>query len=197
MTRAARQLSLFGGGEPSIDAAFATQERIELGRGAWVDLVRGWVRGEDALFARLEAAMRWRAERRFMYERMVDVPRLFARVPEDGEADPMLDTMREALSRRYGPPFASTMLALYRNGDDSVAWHRDRGLRELDEAFVCVVSLGSRRRFALRPFGGGASTALTLGSGDLLVMGGTCQRSFEHCVPKMRVAGPRLAIMFR
>ncbi len=191
------QLSLFGRDAPSFDRAFATARRIELGRGAWVDHVRGWVSGHDALFALLEGAMRWRSERRVMYERVVDVPRLLARVPDDGDGHPMLLDMASALRDRYGASFDSIMLALYRGGSDSVAWHRDQGLRDQDEAFVCVVSLGGARRFALRPFGGGASVALSVGWGDLVVMGGTCQRTFEHCIPKLRRAEPRLAIMFR
>lgn len=192
------QLTFFGGGEPAIDPSFRAARRVELGRGAWVDHVRGWVSGHESLFAALEASMRWRSERRWMYERVVDVPRLLAMVPDDGEGHPLLGAMSRALSDRYGVDFDSIMLALYRSGSDSVAWHRDRGeVRTLDEAYVCVVSLGGLRRFMLRPFGGGPSTSITVGWGDLLVMGGTCQRTFEHRVPKQRHAEPRLAIMFR
>jgi alkylated DNA repair dioxygenase AlkB len=132
-----------------------------------------------------------------MYERMVDVPRLIARVPDDGQGHPLVGAMAGALSRRYGVDFDSIMVALYRGGADSVAWHRDREVRELDESYVCVVSLGGLRRFMLRPFGGGPSTTLSVGWGDLVVMGGTCQRTFEHCVPKQKRADPRIALMFR
>lgn len=191
------QLSLFGGGAPAIDASFRAARRIELGRGAWIDHAAEWVSGHEALFAALEESMRWRSERRVMYERVVQVPRLLGRVPEDGEGCPLLFAMADALSERYRARFDAITLALYRGGSDSVAWHRDKGLRDQDEAFVCVVSLGGARRFMLRPHGGGASTSISVGWGDLAVMGGTCQRTFEHCIPKMRHAEPRLAIMFR
>jgi alkylated DNA repair dioxygenase AlkB len=191
------QLSLFGGGPPAFDPPFATARRAELGQGAWLDHVRGWVSGHEALFAILEDAMRWRSERRVMYERVVDVPRLLAHVPEDGDGHPLLGAMASALSDRYGARFDAVTNALNRGGNDSVAWHRDKGLRDQGEAFVCVLSLGGVRRFMLRPFGGGRSTSLSVGWGDLAVMGGTCQRTFEHCIPKLRHAEPRLAIMFR
>jgi alkylated DNA repair dioxygenase AlkB len=57
--------------------------------------------------------------------------------------------------------------------------------------------VGGQRRFLLRPYGGGHSIALNLGWGDLLVMGGTCQRTWQHCLPKVAHAEPRIAIMFR
>ena len=191
------QLSFSGVGEPSIDEDFASLRRIELGRGVWVDHAREWVAGHDALFVAVRAAMRWRAQRRVMYERVVDVPRLLAKVPEDGDGHPLVHRMANVLSERYGVRFDSITMALYRDGSDSVAWHRDK-VADRDRAIVCVLTLGGSRRFMLRPFGGGGATALTIGGGDLVVMGGTCQRTFEHCVPKTaRHADPRLAIMFR
>jgi alkylated DNA repair dioxygenase AlkB len=133
-----------------------------------------------------------------MYDRIVAVPRLLASVPEDGPGHPLLDAMRAALHTRYGAEVGAASLALYRDGRDSVAWHRDRPYKDLPESLVAVVSLGGGvRKFMLRPFGGGPSHAIRVGLGDLVVMGGTCQRSFEHCVPKTRAAEPRIAIMLR
>jgi alkylated DNA repair dioxygenase AlkB len=132
-----------------------------------------------------------------MYEQIVAVPRLVAALPDDGPGHPLLEEMRGALSARYAMPFPRTGLALYRNGDDSVAWHGDYIARELPEALVATVSLGEPRRFLLRPKGGGASRALTLGWGDLIVMGGSCQRTWQHAIPKVAHAAPRLVIMFR
>ena len=191
------QRSLLGWGEPGIDGRFRTARRIELGRGAWVDRVQGWVDGHEALFDVLEHAMRWRTEERPMYDRVVAVPRLLARAPKDGPGHPLLGDMREALGHRYGVGFSEPSLALYRDGRDSVAWHRDQVLRELDEAHVAVVTLGGPRRFMLRPHGGGESVAFSVGWGDLVVMGGSCQRTWEHSVPKQRRAEPRMALMFR
>jgi alkylated DNA repair dioxygenase AlkB len=93
--------------------------------------------------------------------------------------------------------FGSVGLNYYRDGNDSVAWHADRELRELDETLIAIVTLGSRRPFLLRPKGGGKSINIAPGSGDLLVMGGRCQMNWEHNVPKVRHAGPRISCSWR
>ena len=67
----------------------------------------------------------------------------------------------------------------------------------MDRALVATVSVGAPRRFLMRPHGGGRSVSLSLGWGDLLVMGGTCQRTWQHAIPKVKSALPRIAIMFR
>ena len=105
--------------------------------------------------------------------------------------------MRIALSQRYGVAFDSVGLNLYRDGRDSVAWHRDRIAKDIDDPLVAIVSVGEPRRFLLRPVTGGHSRALLLGRGDLLVTGGTCQRTWQHTVPKVAKAGPRISITFR
>src|SRR5262249_13095009 len=145
----------------------------------------------------LARGTRWRSERRPMYDRIVDVPRLVAAVPADGDGHPLLDEMRAALSARYGEDFTRVSMALYRDGNDSVAWHRDTTARDLPQAIVATVSLGSARRFFLKPTEGGRSLRLELGQGDLFVMGGSCQRTWRHSVPKVAASGPRLAVMFR
>jgi alkylated DNA repair dioxygenase AlkB len=125
------------------------------------------------------------------------VPRLYALVPNDGEGHPVLEAIRLALSARYAEPLTRVSLGYYRDGGDSVAWHGDQVARRLPTAIVATVSVGAPRRFLLRPMGGGKSLALSLGFGDLLVMGGTCQRTWQHSVPKAKRAAPRIAIMFR
>ena len=134
-----------------------------------------------------------------MYDRTVDVPRLVAGLPEDGPGHPAIETMRAALSARYGTALPNVSLGYYRDGRDSVAWHGDYVAREMDEALVATVSLGQPRRFLLRPKGGGGgpSIAFSLGWGDLLVMGGSSQRTWQHAVPKVAHADPRLSVMFR
>jgi len=191
------QPSLFGQGEPGFDAVFPGVRRIALGRGAWVDHLPGWVRGHETLFEALWSGTRWRLEQRPMYDRVVDVPRLFAVLPEDGPGHPLLNEMAEALSARYGRTLSEISLAAYRDGRDSVAFHGDRMGRQADDTVVAIVSLGAPRRFLLRPAGGGVSRAFDLGWGDLLVMGGSCQRTWEHAVPKMAVAKPRMSVQFR
>lgn len=193
-----RQLALFRAAAPSFDKSFAKLHRTDLGDGAWIDRVPGWVGGQDVLFDRLERGTRWRSERRPMYDQVVDVPRLIAVLPDDGDGDPILGEMRSALGDRYQEDFARTSLALYRDGKDSVAFHGDRIARDLPEALVATVSLGAPRRLLLRRAAGGRSVAaFELGLGDLFVMGGTCQRAFRHAIPKVAVAAPRMAIMFR
>lgn len=193
-----RQLDLFSAPAPAFDAAYRTVERIELGDGAWVDHARGWVAGHDVLFDLLERGLAWRQERMHMYDRVVDVPRLLARVPPAGAGQPLLEDIRASLSSRYGEPFVRTTAALYRDGRDSVAFHGDTTARDLDQALVATISLGAPRRFHLRPAAGGGTTrVLALGGGDLVVMGGTCQRTWRHGIPKVAVAAPRIAVMFR
>jgi len=134
-----------------------------------------------------------------MYDRVVPEPRLTHRWRlDDGPAPPAeLCEMAGLLSVRYGVAFTQVGVNLYRDGADSVAWHGDRVARELPEAVVALVSLGAVRPFRLRPAGGGSSVAYLPGPGDLLVMGGSCQRTWQHCVPKTRAAAPRISIQFR
>ncbi len=191
------QLSLLGREEPAFDRAFRGVKRDDLGRDAWIDYASGWVSGHAALFEALLQTTRWRTSQEQMYERIVQVPRLYGVLPQDGPGHPLLEDMRLALSERYGEPFPRVSLALYRDGQDSVAWHGDRVARKMASALVATVSVGSPRRFLLRPYGGGRSRPLNLGWGDLLVMGGSCQRTFQHSIPKIARAAPRIAIMFR
>jgi alkylated DNA repair dioxygenase AlkB len=188
------QLPLFAtAGSPSFDAAFRALERHDLGLGAWIDRVPGWVAHDAALFAQLERELPWRSEKRPMYTRVVDVPRLLASVPSTG----IVNDMRRALSQRYGEAFVRTSAALYRDGRDSVAFHGDTTARDMLEAVVATVSLGAPRTFLVKPTEGGRSRSFSLGGGDLVVMGGTCQRTWRHAVPKVAHAAPRIALMFR
>jgi alkylated DNA repair dioxygenase AlkB len=193
----AGQRSLFGGGAPSIDPQFRRMRRSELDRTAWLDHCPGWVEGHQQLCDVLAAGTRWQHQRVEMYERTVDVPRLVAALPEDGPGHPLLAEMMRALHARYGVAFARIGLALYRDGNDSVAWHGDRVARELPQAIVATVSLGEPRRFLLRPAEGGPARTFALGWGDLIVMGGSCQRTWRHSVPKVARAQPRITVMFR
>ena len=178
--------------------------RTRLSRGAWIDVLPGWIRGADALFGRLAGTVPWRTERRQMYDREVDVPRLVCFYGEGASLpDPVLDQAREALTAHYGhelrEPFVTVGLCLYRDGRDSVSWHGDRTGRGSDEdTMVAIVSLGAPRALLLRPRGGGPARRYNLGHGDLFVMGGSCQCTWEHAVPKTAGAiGPRISVQFR
>jgi alkylated DNA repair dioxygenase AlkB len=195
------QTSLFA--DDTTDSVVVSPERHVLTRGAWVDVQRSWLPDPDAVFSALVDQVPWRAERREMYDSVVDVPRLLhtylagAPLPH-----PALVEARTALSRHYlpelGEPFVTAGCCFYRDGRDSVAWHGDTiGRGRTDDTMVAIVSVGDPRRLLLRPRGGGSSIALTMGHGDLVVMGGSCQRTWEHAVPKAAHAGPRISVQFR
>ncbi|EGD54239.1 alpha-ketoglutarate-dependent dioxygenase AlkB [Gordonia neofelifaecis] len=177
--------------------------RHRLTDGAWVDVRPGWVTGSMELFDDLHADVPWRAERRQMYESIVDVPRLLSFYAEGQPLPhPLLAAMRADLNAHYRHAlpegFATAGLALYRDGSDSVAWHGDRiGRGRTDDTLIAIVSLGSPRTLLMRPRGGGQSRKFVLSSGDVLVMGGTCQRTWDHAVPKSPGAGPRISVQFR
>ncbi len=178
--------------------------RTTLGMGAWVDVLPGWLTGADELFETLATEVPWQAERRQMYDRVVDVPRLLSFYREDEALPhPVLDTARDALTAHYavelGEPFRTAGLCLYRDGKDSVAWHGDRiGRGSTEDTMVAIVSIGSPRSLQLRPRRGGRSRRYALGHGDLIVMGGSCQRTWEHAIPKTtKAVGPRISIQFR
>ncbi len=192
------QPSLFGTGAPSIDPSFAGIERTELAHGAWIERLPGWLSGEQTVFDELTATTTWHAGRRPMYDRMVDVPRLTATLPAAGPGHPVLDEIASALDARHGEPLENVSLAWYRNGRDSVAPHGDQVARTMPTTVMATVSCGAPRRFHLSPVDGGGGLSFDLGHGDLLVMGGTIQRTWRHAVPKTnRPVGPRLCIMFR
>jgi alkylated DNA repair dioxygenase AlkB len=187
----------------SAGCSFDALERRPLSRGAWLDVHRAWLPDADGAFAALVADVPWRAERRQMYDRLVDVPRL-VHTYGVGEAlpHPVLEAARGALSEHYlpelGEPFVTAGCCYYRDGRDSVAWHGDtlgRGRRQ--DTMVAIVSLGDPRRLVLRPRGGGESLSVELAHGDLVVMGGSCQRTWEHAVPKVAHAGPRISVQYR
>ncbi len=192
------------GDEPGPGRLGDTVRRTRLAQEAWIDLRPGWISGADALFERLHDTVPWRAERRHMYDQMVDVPRLLCFYDEDQELpDPVLEEAKALLNAHYadelGEPFRTAGLCLYRDGRDSVAWHGDRiGRGNTEDTMVAIISIGAPRALLLRPREGGHALRHTLGHGDLLVMGGSCQRTWEHAVPKSaRVIGPRISIQFR
>lgn len=191
------QQSLFSGDDIAVDPTVAV-ERTTLGEGSWVDIARGWQRGADQLFTELVGCVPWHQGRRRMYDRVVDDPRL-SRWYRRGAPlpHPALAAARQAIMARYRIVLGGVGLNYYRDGRDSVAPHRDRELRHLDDTLVAIVTLGARRPFLLRPLGGGPSIDVAPASGDLVVMGGCCQLDWEHAVPKARGVGPRISASYR
>jgi alkylated DNA repair dioxygenase AlkB len=193
------QASLFGSAPPALDRSFSTAYRHQLDAASWIDVVPGWLAGADDVFAELVAHARWRHRDRVMWGNLVPEPRLSAGWKEGRVADlaPVLMDARGALSARYAIEFNSGGLNLYRDGRDSVAWHRDRIAKTISHPLVAILTLGSTRRFLVRPYGGGKSIRFDPAAGDLLVTGGLMQRDWEHCVPKAAEAGPRISVTFR
>ena len=192
------QLALFHDGTPRHPGrAFAAPRRRRLDARSWVEHEPGWLSGHEALFDALRHGIEWRTERRTVYDTVIEVPRLTATIPDDGPCPPALAHAREALERRYRRRFESIRLAWYRDGRDSVAMHGDRIGRRIADTVVAILSLGAPRRFLLKPAAGGRSLRFDLGGGDLLVMGGACQRTWRHGIPKAKSAGPRISIQFR
>jgi alkylated DNA repair dioxygenase AlkB len=189
------QPSLLDSCPPGCDPTFEGAVRRDLGAGAWLEVVPRWVDGADTLFEMVLEAAPWGEHERHMYDRMVVEPRLTTRSWDS--PPPVVGEMAGALSERYGRDLVSVSANLYRNGRDSVAWHGDRVGKLRDDTVVALVSLGSARRFLLRPAGGGASLRLVPAPGDLVVLGGTAQATWQHCVPKTAHAGPRISVMFR
>ena len=190
------QGTLLGASEPAIDESFAATRRVLLSEGAWIEHVPAWLAGAEDLFVSVADLVEWNSPMVTMWDKRLPQPRLNGSVPHEGRP-PIVEAMRRALSDRYEIEFRAIGANWYRDGRDSVAWHGDRVARTLPEATIAIVSLGGPRRFLLRPKGGGSSVKLELGSGDLLAMGGSCQRTWQHSVPKVTRAAPRISLTFR
>jgi alkylated DNA repair dioxygenase AlkB len=198
-------LDLMAGSETTLEPLPGRLRRHVLTAGAWVDVLPGWVHGSDPVFETLLAEVDWRAERRQMYDGVVDVPRLLRWYGGDEQLPhPTLAAAREALNAYYaaelGEEFVTAGMCLYRDGKDSVAWHGDTiGRSAHFDTMVAILSLGSPRNLMLRPRAGGHDTLkFPLGHGDLIVMGGSCQRTWEHAIPKTaKPVGPRISVQFR
>jgi alkylated DNA repair dioxygenase AlkB len=153
-----------------------------------------------AWFEQLRDGVKWRSERRPMYDRIVDVPRLVASFALDDLAlpRPILE-MRPAVERFCGVVFLSAGLNFYRDGNDSVAPHGDHVEEGLDEAPVALVSLGAPRLMTIRSKSRPRRILdRHLEPGSLLVMSHASHLNFEHGIPKTRdPVGARISIAFR
>jgi alkylated DNA repair dioxygenase AlkB len=183
----------------AIDASFATARRTALDAHSWVEVVPGWITGSRTLFTALEASVPWKQHHRELFEQTFLEPRLTAEyrslrhVPHQALID-----AAAALSKHYGVVYDSLWMNLYRNGQDSTGWHRDRFSCRRPDCVVPVLTLGARRQFLLKPRSGGRSIGFTPASGDLIVMGGRCQKDWVHGVPKSPgMLEPRISVNFQ
>jgi alkylated DNA repair dioxygenase AlkB len=193
---------------PHVDSA-AAFERIRLDGASWVDVARGFVQHADVLYAQVRDGMTWRAGTMWRYERYVTEPRLTAWIGH-GRAVPFpaLIEAYKAVRRRYGVDFDGFGLSYYRDGNDSVAFHRDREMRWLDDTVIAILTLGARRPFLVKSRhpprnarilnDGGGGTDFSPASGDLLVLGGRAQADWLHAVPKVPgAAAGRISVQWR
>lgn len=183
----------------SVDTSFATARRTAIDAHSWVEVVPGWMSGSRILLERLLTAVRWQQHDRRIFEQTFREPRLTSEYENLADVqDTALLGAVHALSGHYGVVYDSLWLNLYRDGQDSTAWHRDRFSCRRPECIVPVLTLGATRRFLIKPRTGGSSIAFKPGSGDLIVMGGRCQEDWVHSVPKdPRVAERRVSINFQ
>ena len=195
---AGEQLDLFDSDQVTVDKSFTAARRVWLDRTSWVEHVPGWLTGGRGLLARLRDSAAWEQRERWMFTQMVTEPRLTAEYPVLADApQPELHLIAAALSAHYGVAYDRVWMNFYRDQGDGTGWHADRPANRPETAIVPVLSLGATRRFLIRPEPGGPSTVFTPANGDLIVMGGRCQRDWRHCVPKQKTpAGPRSSLNF-
>lgn len=183
----------------ALDTAFTTGKRIELDAHSWIEVVPGWMSGSRMLLERLAKTVPWLQHDRRLFDQTFREPRLTAeyRTLRDVPEMALLDAAR-ALSHHYGVNYDSLWLNLYRDGQDSTGWHRDRFSCRRPECIVPVLTLGATRRFLIKPRAGGSSMTFKPGSGDLIVMGGRSQEDWLHSVPKdPGIAEIRISINFQ
>jgi len=156
----------------------------------------------DGWFVELRRGVKWQSERRMMYDREVDVPRLVAHFRLDPAEEFIPGALLAAADRvgeKLGVPFNSVGLNLYRDGRDSVAPHNDH-LNEIRKGFpIALVSLGGTRRMTIRAKAQPRSAVhVDLEAGSLLVMDYATQLHYTHSVPKTTdPVGERISVAFR
>ena len=164
----------------------------------------GWLPTELAStwFTELHESVSWKAQRRRMYDRDVDVPRLTAHfhlTPTERQVPTVIRDAARRVSTATRVPFNSIGLNLYRDGRDSVAPHNDH-LDEIVEGFpIALVSLGASRRMTIRAKEPPKRVLqIDLAAGSLLVMSYETQLHYTHAIPKVRERiGPRISLAFR
>ncbi|BBY24793.1 alpha-ketoglutarate-dependent dioxygenase AlkB [Mycobacterium stomatepiae] len=200
MTRA-YQATLFDDDETltsAVDiAAFENATEHRLDEQSWITHVPGFLTGHMRLVDELATLDVWEQRQRWMYDRMVDEPRLTGEYADLTAAPALLAGLAATLGERLGVPYDRIWMNWYRDHHDGTGWHADRPANQVPTAIVPVLSLGPPRRFLLRPIGGGPSTVFTPAGGDLIIMQGRCQRDWQHCVPKQKTpAGARISLNF-
>lgn len=197
----AHQLTLSGDqylDQPSLNrAAFDMATQHPLDEHSSITHVQGLIRGPEELMRQMSTLAGWEQRRRWMFDRMVDEPRLTNEYKNVAEAPPFLIEIAAVLGDYCGVHYDRLWMNWYRDNRDSTSWHADRPANVPATADVPVLSLGAPRRFLIRPYGGGPSTSFSPQAGDVLIMRGRCQRDWQHSVPKQQTpAGARISLNF-
>jgi alkylated DNA repair dioxygenase AlkB len=198
----AQQLSFFDevapAQTPAINvAAFEDATEHRLDEHSWITHVPGLLIGHEQLVDELATLDVWEQRRRWMYNRVVDEPRLTGEYVDLSAAPALLIELAATFSEQFDVPYDRIWMNWYRDHRDGTGWHADRPAHKAPTATVPVLSLGAARRFMIRPATGGSSTVFTPAGGDLIVMQGRCQRDWQHCVPKQKTAaGARMSLNF-
>nr|WP_220486510.1 alpha-ketoglutarate-dependent dioxygenase AlkB [Luteimonas sp. MC1782] len=171
----------------------------------------------DALFAHLQAEVPWSVHRIRLFGRLVDSPRLSCWIGDPGAGytysgtrfephpwPPLLADLRVRVAETCGEEFNSVLANLYRDGRDSMGWHRDDEPELGPRPVIASLSLGATRRFVLKEgvaagsAGAPRKRVFELGHGSLLRMAGDTQRHYRHALPRTaRPVGPRINLTFR
>ncbi len=175
--------------------------------------LRGWLRPAeaDALLAYLETRSDWTQGRIRMFGREVPEPRLtffegdpgvnytYAQRPLHGRGwSPELEALRDRFEREFGIRSNTVLANLYRDGRDSMGWHRDHEPELGLNPHVLSLSLGTPRDFDVRRDRDRWTHRFSLGHGDLLIMGTDSQTKWTHCVPKrLKIKNLRINLTFR
>lgn len=176
----------------------APVERIQLDATSWVDVVRRFASDTDETFDRLVRDVQWSQNRQIRGGRKVDDPRLDGSLTAEQSADdPTFHFTRLVLEARYRVRLVGPQLVYYRDGNDSMGYHRDDTMRWLDRTIVAGLALGATRPLCMVSRKGGPVTELLLAAGDLYVMGGRSQADWYHGVPKLPDCGPKISAVWR
>lgn len=122
-----RQLRLEPGTRPTPDTTFANVERTMLDEHSWIDLVPGWLTGQQELFSQLATEAGWEHRERRIFNQVFSEPRFTAEYPDLSAApNAALREIAEALSEHYGTVYDGVWMNFYRDHRDGAGWHADR-----------------------------------------------------------------------
>ncbi len=187
-------------------------EEVPAASGLELEVRRGFLADADLQFPALLEETPWAQDAIVVFGRQRPIPRLEAWYGDPGRSytysgrrleplqwTPRLAELRDRCAAAVGEAFDSVLVNRYRNGDDAVGWHSDDEPELGHHPVIASLSLGATRRFRLRRRDGHHDpVTLDLEHGDLLVMRGTTQELWEHCLTRTaRPVGERVNLTFR